>query len=131
MAVDTLTLTIGSNAYDLKTFGPTISWRLKKEIMYFTFPGSADKIMLDLLTNQETISIDLRVVADDVTTVIRPMILDIRENGTDPISNSTTLLWGDMGTLTVSSTDFELTQKAGEGQFYTLNLKFYVAGGPV
>ena len=131
MAVDTLTLTIGSNTYDLKTFNPTISWRLKKEIMYFTFPGSADKIMLDLLTNQETISVDLRVVADDVTAVIRPMILDIRENGTDPISNASTLLWGDMGTLTVSSTDFELTQKAGEGQFYTLSLKFYVAGGPV
>lgn len=131
MAVDTLTLTVGSNAYDLKTFNPQVSWRLKKEIMYFTFPGSADKIMLDLLTNQETISVDLRVIAEDVTTVIRPMILDIRENGTDPISNATTLLWGDMGTLDVSSTDFELTQKAGEGQFYTLSLKFYVAGGPV
>lgn len=131
MAIDDLTLTVGSNVYDLKTFNPVASWRLKKEIMYFRFPGSSEKIMLDLLENQETISLELRAVASDVTTVIRPMIIDIRENGTDPTSNLTTLLWADIGTMTVSVTDFELTQKAGEGQFYTLSLKFYMSDGPV
>ena len=131
MAVDTLTLTIGGNSYDLKEYNPIASWRLKKEILYFKFPGSSEKIMLDLLENQETISLELRAVASDVTSVIRPMIIDIRENGTDPTSNLTTLLWADIGTMTVSVTDFELTQKAGEGQFYTLSLKFYMSDGPV
>ena len=131
MAVDTLTLTVGSNPYNLKTFNPQVSWRLKKDIMYFKFPGSSEKIMLDLLENQESLSLELRAVASDVTTVIRPMIIDIRENGTDPTSNPTTLEWADIGTLTVSVTDFELTQKAGEGQFYTLSLKLYMSDGPV
>lgn len=131
MAVDTLTLTVGGNSYDLKVYNPAASWRLKKEISYFKFPGSSEKIMLDLLENQELISLELRAVASDVTAVIRPMMIDIRENGTDPTTNLTTLLWGDLGTFTVSVTDFELNQKAGEGQFYTLSIKFFMSDGPV
>ena len=131
MAVDTLTLNVGSNSYDLKHYNPVVSWRLKKDIMYFKFPGSSEKIMLDLLENQETFDISLRAVAADVTTVLRPMFIDIRENGSDPTSNLTTVDWGDMGSLTVSVQDVEITQKAGEGVMYSVSLKFYMAEGPI
>lgn len=130
MAITDLTLTVGGNAYDLSKYNPTVSWRLNKTIEYFKFPGSDLKIMLDLLENEETITLDCRVVANDISAIAN-MIIDIRSNGTDPTSNTTTLLWSTVGTMTVSVRDVELRQKAGEGDFYNLSIKFYMTEGPV
>ena len=130
MAVGDLTLTVGSNAYDLSDYNPTVSWRLNKTIEYFTFPGSDLKIMLDLFTNEEEMNIDCRIVASDISTISN-MIIDIRENGTDPTGNTTTLLWSTVGTMTVSVRNTELTQKAGEGDLYNLTIKCYKTTGPI
>lgn len=130
MAVGDCILTVGSNTYNLSDYNPVVSWRLNKTIEYFKFPGSDLKIMLDLFENEENVTLDCKVVVNDVS-IISDMIIDIRENGTDPTGNLTTLLWSTVGTLTVSVRDVELTQKAGEGTLYNLSIKMYKTEGPV
>lgn len=129
MATGDLTLTVGGNAYDLSTYNPTVSWRLNKTIEYFKFPGSDLKIMLDLFENEETVTLECKLVASDITATTN-MIIDIRENGTDPTTNATTLAWSTVGTMTVAVRDVELRQKAGEGDFYNLSMKMYKTDGP-
>ena len=130
MAEGDMIFNIGGNVYDLSDYSPTVTWKLRKTIEYFKFPGSPEKIMLDLLENEEHFSVDCRIVASSISD-ITDMMIDVRENGTDPQTNLTTVAWSTVGTLTISINDMALTQKAGEGTFYNLSIKAMMTEGPV
>lgn len=143
MATGDFKITVGSLTWDLSQYGPVINWGYDRNIEYFRFPGSNEKVLLDLLDNEETISASFRIVSSDVTSQLnsgssptaslRNFMISVRDSGTDPadVSTLTTILWHTVGTFTVSIKSANLQQLAGEGYAYTLEIKFLIQSGPV
>ena len=137
-------LTQGSTIWDFSQYAPHITWGYVKDVMYFKFPGTPDPKMIDLLDNENTISISIQPFTSLVTTQLNPtstidaslrlFLINVKQYGTDPNGNLntlTTLKWGDFGTFTVCITNVQLTQNSGEGDLYGLEFKMYIVSGPV
>ena len=143
MASGDFKITIGSVVWDLSSYGPAVSWGYDRNIEYFRFLGTNEKLVLDLLDNEEYITVSFRIPISDVTAQInagssataslRGLMITIRDTGTDPADASTltTILWHTFGTFTVAIKSANLQQTAGEGIAYSLDLKFLIQSGPV
>jgi hypothetical protein len=142
MASGDFKITIGSLVWDFSSYGPTVNWGFERNIEYFRFPGTNEKLVLDLLDNEESITCNLRIVSSNVTTQLNAgssvgaslrSFMSTVNSGTDPADAATltTILWHTFGTFTVSVKSTSLQQIAGEGNAYSLDVKFLVQSGPV
>lgn len=143
MASGDCKITIGTLTWDFSEFTPELTWGIQKNIEYFQFPGSSDKILLDLLNNEETLALSLKISTSDVTAQLnsgssagaslRSFILTLRDVGSDPSdpSSLTTALWHTFGTFTIGIKSAQLHQAPGEANLYTLDIQFLVQSGPV
>lgn len=143
MASGDFKVTVGSLVWDFSSYGPVVNWGYDRNIEYFRFPGTNEKLLLDLLDNEETLSVSFKVVSSDVTSQLnagssvtaslRNFMITVRDSGTDPADTATltTILWHTFGTFTVSIKSASLQQAAGEGYAYILDIKFLIQDGPV
>lgn len=143
MASGDCKISIGALTWDFSEFTPDMTWSISKNIEYFRFPGSSDKIILDLLDNEETLNLSLKISTSDPTAQLntgssagaslRSFMTTLRDTGSDPSDSSslTTALWHTFGTYTIGIRGAQLHQASGENNLYTLDVQFLIQSGPV
>lgn len=116
--------------WDLSEFNPIVTWGLIRNIEYFRFAGTPDKKVLDLLDNEETMTVSLKISTSDITAQLnsgsspsaslRALIVNIRDNTV--VGSTSSFIWGDFGTFNVVFKNISLVQSPGEGTLYSLDI---------
>lgn len=142
MATGDCIVTIGEgitmNTWNFSRYGPEVTWSFLRDIVVFNFPGTTDRQILDLLDSEEVLTIDLKIVTEDVaarlndqcsaTASLKSFIDSVVTNGTDVASAPTKfkLTWHNFKEYLGSVKSIQLTQRAGEGDLYSLQIQLMV-----